>query len=183
MIISYMHRSFHLCSLLVTTTLWLAGCDSGTPPSMQSLAEKGDPDAQFAMGLFHETNGEEALKWYTLAADQGHVDAMLHLGSMHANGRSVPEDSEQALRHYTRAAEYGNVNAMFWLGKFHLQNATEPDKKTLAYVYFSLAASDNHENSAYQLHLLTQTMDTETIHEAKERLKNAEKRGIQILQK
>jgi uncharacterized protein len=37
-------------------------------------------------------NYAEALKWYRLAADQGHAIAQNHLGLMYADGRGVPQD-------------------------------------------------------------------------------------------
>ena len=34
----------------------------------------------------------EAVKWYTLGADQGYAKAQYNLGLMYANGRGVPPD-------------------------------------------------------------------------------------------
>ena len=47
------------------------------------LAEKGNPDHQVFVGEFYESglgvpqNIDEALKWYALAADQGHKEAQV----------------------------------------------------------------------------------------------------------
>jgi uncharacterized protein len=38
----------------------------------------------------------EAVKWYRLAADQGHAKAQCNLGIMYATGNSVPKDLVQA---------------------------------------------------------------------------------------
>ena len=43
----------------------------------------------------------EAVRWYRLAADQGHAGAQHRLGWMcpsHDNGRGVPEDDAEAVR-------------------------------------------------------------------------------------
>ena len=49
-------------------------------------------------------NYAEALKWYRLAADQGHASAQYNLGIMYANGQGVPQD-------YVRAHMWFNLSA------------------------------------------------------------------------
>ncbi len=51
------------------------------------------------------TNGEgvtqdyqKALKWYRLAAEQGHADAQNNLGVMYSYGDGVPQDYQEALK-------------------------------------------------------------------------------------
>ena len=39
-----------------------------------------------------------ALKYYTLAADQGLADAQFNLGSMHYKGDGVPQDYADAMK-------------------------------------------------------------------------------------
>ena len=62
------------------------------------LAEQGDADAQFNLGLMYY-NGlgvpqdyKTAVKWYTLAAEQGVVDAQYNLGWMYYKGQGVSQD-------------------------------------------------------------------------------------------
>ena len=51
-------------------------------PSLRTDAEQGDADAQFNLGVMYETGGgvlqdyAEAVRWYRLAAEQGHVTCM-----------------------------------------------------------------------------------------------------------
>ena len=47
----------------------------------------------------------EAVRWYRLAADQGHADAQYNLGWMYANGEGVVEDDAEAVRWYRLAAD------------------------------------------------------------------------------
>jgi uncharacterized protein len=49
-------------------------------------------------------NYVEAVKWYGLAADQGHPGAQLNLGIMYKNGRGVPKDYVQAHLWFNPAA-------------------------------------------------------------------------------
>jgi len=49
-----------------------------------------------------------AVKWYTLAAEQGHADAQTNLGLMYARGRGVIEDYFYAHMWGSIAASNGN---------------------------------------------------------------------------
>ena len=57
-----------------------------------------------------------ALKWYTLAAEQGHADAQFGLGVMYDSGRGVIQDDKAALKWYTLAAEQAQDSAQYNLG-------------------------------------------------------------------
>jgi TPR repeat protein len=74
---------------------------------LRPIAERGDPKGQFMVGelyyLFKKQNGE-ALKWFRLAAGQGHPGAMYFLGNMHHNGNAVPQNFVEAYKWYSLAA-------------------------------------------------------------------------------
>ena len=53
----------------------------------------------------------EAVRWYRLAAEQGHADAQSNLGVMYDTGRGVPQDDAEAVRWYRLAAEQGHAIA------------------------------------------------------------------------
>ena len=65
--------------------------------------------AQYNLGAMY-SKGEgipqdyaEALKWYRLAAAQGHAKAQYNLGAMYGKGRGIPQDYIQALKWLTLA--------------------------------------------------------------------------------
>ena len=66
------------------------------------MAEKGDPEAQNALGLRYATGDGvrldegEAVRWFIKAAEQGNVPAQSKLGSIYFSGRGVPQDSTRA---------------------------------------------------------------------------------------
>jgi hypothetical protein len=71
-------------------------------PQLRRLADQGDPDAQWQMGVRYH-NGEDvpqddaqAMSWFERAADQGQIDAQSHLGAYYWAGRGVPEDLYKA---------------------------------------------------------------------------------------
>ena len=53
---------------------------------------------------------EAALKWYTLAAEQGDSNAQNNLGVMFANGQGVPENFIYAHMWFSISALNGNAN-------------------------------------------------------------------------
>lgn len=61
-------------------------------------AKQGKADDLFAMGLMYMPGGDasvnykEALKWFDLAAKQGHAGAEFNLGLLYRNGRGVLQD-------------------------------------------------------------------------------------------
>jgi hypothetical protein len=71
---------------------------------LQELAPAGDPEAQFRLGDIYRwgdvgsANFEKALYWYSRAAKQGNVDAMLGLAGMYGVGQGVAQDSAAAYR-------------------------------------------------------------------------------------
>lgn len=78
------------------------------------LAEAGDPDAQYQLGIMYY-RGEgvmqdyrEAADWYQGAAEQGDTEAQLNLGLMYAQGLGVKQDYVQAYRWFGLAMFYGN---------------------------------------------------------------------------
>ena len=53
----------------------------------------------------------EAVKWYSMAANQGFVDAQYNLGLMYASGGGIPENYMVAYVWWTVANAYGNEQA------------------------------------------------------------------------
>ena len=71
--------------------------------STLEAAQKGDADAQFALGVMYKhgigvaQDYPEAFKYYKQAADQGNIDAQFALGDMYKHSIGIAQDYEQAL--------------------------------------------------------------------------------------
>jgi hypothetical protein len=121
----------------------------------QPLAEAGNADAQYNLGLMYY-NGRgvpqdhrEAVKWYRLAAEQGYALAQYNLGVMYVNGRGVPQDDKESVKWFRLAAEQGYALAQNNLGVMYVNGRGVPQDKVLAYALFNLAAaSDPSYNKA-----------------------------------
>ena len=78
-------------------------------------AEEDVINAQSNLGeMYQKGNGvpqddKTAVKWYTLAAEQGNANAQNNLGFMYQYGKGIPQDHKTAVKWYTLAAEQGNA--------------------------------------------------------------------------
>lgn len=77
-------------------------------------AEQGNADAQLILGSLYmqdqgglEQDFEEAVKWYTLAANQGLAIAQYCLGLCYNEGIGVEQDRQKAKEWFTKAAKQG----------------------------------------------------------------------------
>ena len=77
---------------------------------LRPLAEQGDGDAQFNLGIMYDVglgvrhDYAEALQWYRKAAEQGHAKAQFNLGLMYTTGEGAPQNYAQAHMWYNLAA-------------------------------------------------------------------------------
>ena len=88
------------------------------------LAEQGDADAQFNLGLMYEEglgvpqDYAEAVKWWRLSAEQDDAYAQFNLGVMYDEGDGVPQDYAEAIRLWKLAAEQGDEEAQYNLDNY-----------------------------------------------------------------
>ena len=120
----------------------------------QPLAESGDADGQFGMGLLY-ANGfgvmlddNQALHWYGRAADQNHAKAQCNLAVMHANGWGVPQSDAEAFKWYSLAADQGVTEAQVAVAKMYMNGFGAPKDYVKAHKWFSIAAEIGDLNAA-----------------------------------
>ena len=123
----------------------------GTPDEQEStrrLALAGDAAAQDNLGrMYAHGHGvpqdqTEAVKWFRLAADQGHVSAQFNLGVSYADGLGVPQDDVEAVKWFRLAADQGYAAAQARLGLFYLAGTGGVSRDLVtAHMWFNLAAS------------------------------------------
>ena len=74
----------------------------GSLPSLRVRAYKGDPEAQYQMGMLYlkgvdtDANPKYAVEWFRMAATQGHLAAQLALADCYIYGWGVEIDETQA---------------------------------------------------------------------------------------
>ena len=114
--------------------------------ALSSFAMFGSPavaqEDAFSKGVVADKSGDyvEAVKWYRLAAEQGHASAQYNLGVMYDQGEGVPENDTEAVRWYRLAAEQGDPKAQYNLGVMYDQGEGVPENDTEAVRWYRLAA-------------------------------------------
>ena len=127
---------------------------------LKPLAEQGDAQAQFNLGVIY-FNGDgvaqdykTAVKWYTLAAAQGDASAQYNLGLMFEEGNGVAQDYKTAVKWYTLAAEQGYAHAQNNLGNKLIDGQGVAQDYNAAFKWYTLAAEQGNAFAQYNLGLM-----------------------------
>jgi len=111
----------------------------GTLEDLQSKAAKGDVEAQLNLGYMYlyGVNGtnidyQQAIDYYTQAAEQNSAVAYNNLGSLYFSGIGTEVNRDKALQYFQKAAELGSHDAAVNLAIIYLgekeQNVENFDK-------------------------------------------------------
>lgn len=112
---------------LTLVGLLLVACGKSPYEQALSLAEEGDPSAQWTLGEMYLSGEDqevtqdyaEAMKWYQLAAEQEYPSAEHSIGQMYEEGLGVERDHAEAMAWYQDAAERGHAPAQAKVGEFY----------------------------------------------------------------
>lgn len=156
---------------------WLMAAENGHVAAQVSVADS------FMYGRFAEPDVEEALFWYTEAANADDPYAQYQLGKYYITGTVTPDvdmefdenygrryftvfdsdhDFELAVTWFRKAAEAGNTNARFELGKCYYHGIGVPEDSEEAYKWFAHASGDGHNEARHiQDKMFSDMMDEE----------------------
>lgn len=130
--------------------------DKALPIYLQ-LAEQGNADAEFQLGLIY-ANGQsvpkddkQAAEWFTKAANKGLMAAQTKLGFMYAVGRGVAQNYTTALYWCYKAAEQGDVIAQYNLGLMYAKGQGVVKDNSLALSWYSKAALQGDAHAQFNL--------------------------------
>ena len=116
-------------------------------------------ESMLRIGRCYETgdgvgkNLTEAVKWYRMAAEQGHAQGMFELSKCYTFGFGVRKNSVTAGKWLRKAAEHGHVTAMFLLGHWLLReegSGVRHDPRE-AVKWFRKAAEQGNAEAMYEL--------------------------------
>jgi TPR repeat protein len=126
----------------------------------KKLAEAGDADAQFRVGLIYAEgagvprDGVEAVKWFRMAAHQHHSMGQNGLGVMYSKGEGVKQDQAEAAKWFRKAADQGYASAQHNLGTMCLNGEGMPQDHIEAAKWFRMAADRGDDRAQYNLGLM-----------------------------
>ena len=140
---------------------------------LKKLAEQGDSDAQFELGLMYDFGGDEvpqnyinAFRWYMAAAEQGDVAAQVAIGTMFSVGKGVKQDFSQALKWFRKAAEKGNGNAQIGLGTLYAEGLGVEQNYITAYAWHKMAAMQGDDDAVNNMRKVAAKMTPAEVRKA-----------------
>lgn len=118
-----------------------------SPSKPAAAEEKVSADDAFQRGekAYQEENFPEALRWYRMAAEQGHAAAQVHVGNLYTDGEGVSQDYDEALRWFRKAADQGDKEALNNIGWFYLSGWGVGQDYGQAMDWFKKAADKGNE--------------------------------------
>jgi len=137
----------------------------------QPVAEGGNRDAQFNLGLLYENgfgvaaDAAEAARWYRRAAEQNDRTAQAYLAEMYANGVGVGRNDIEALRWYRAAAERGHAASQYNVGLFYAMGRGVPPSDIEAVAWITVALENGAPHTEI-LDVLKANMDPRRLREA-----------------
>ncbi len=119
--------------------------------------DSDNPDNQYYIGkrIINDTsqpiNYEEAIKWFTLSASQGHKDSQEVLGLLYYKGEVINKDYNKALFFLTLAAQQQQTESQFVLGEmFELGKGITPDPIS-SRKWYRLASLQGHTEATTKI--------------------------------
>ena len=134
---------------LMGALLPVAGQTTGSAPAIDqgvlAKANAGDASAEVQAGesCAAGRDYQQAVAWYTKAANQGNIAGEIHLANLYRDGRGelFPRDPAQAAAWYRKAADQGDAGAQGTLGMLYSLGQGVPRSDSEAYYWLDLAAA------------------------------------------
>ena len=108
---------------------------------------------------------DQALKYYGMAAEQGHAEAQFNLAVMHQNGWGVPQSDEHANKWYRLAADQGITEAQIALGRYYAMDFLDSYDPIEAYKWFRIAEELGDLDAADKREFVASRMTVEQVSE------------------
>ena len=140
-----------------------AGSPQAAQPSLAEGGEAVSVQRAADRNLAEQRAPGKSLPEVRKLADQGDADAQWQMGVRYHNGEDVPHDDAQAMQWFLRAAEQGHVAAQSALGSYYWAGRGVPEDLSKAYFWSDVALAGGDENSKSRLEGLTSQMTREQV--------------------
>ena len=126
---------------------------------LKKSAGRGHAESQYNLGLIYSGmhNYNEAIKFFSQAASQDHLRALVKLGNIYYKGEGVSQDYSKAAEYYSRAALKGDSDSQYYLGFLYYSGEGVNQDKRRAVELWSKAALQGHTESQYIMGQLYRT--------------------------
>lgn len=128
-------------------------------------AQLNDPEALYFLGIMHyygnaigvEKNTDQAIRYFKLAADKGHLSAQVNLGMLLIGEPTNVQNTAQAITYFTRAAENGDSDAQWCLGRmFYEGRVSRNSDHSRAVHWFSKSADSGNAFGLFHLGIMNE---------------------------
>ena len=117
----------------------------------------GFAKAQYQLGRAYEKgygvakSDKTAVKYYKMAAEQGHAKSQYQLGRAYDKGDGVKEDDAKAFQWYSKAAQQGNAKAQYQLGRCYKKGEGCTKDANAAFQWFEKSAAQGNADAQLAL--------------------------------
>ena len=119
------------------------------------LLAKFDVARVYETGFGFKKDYQEAVKWYSLAAEGGFSKAQCKLAELYANGLGLQKNYDRAIYWYQKAADQGYNYAQYSLGLLLQSNLSKKlNNPQAAYYFMKKAATNSYKPAQYSLALM-----------------------------
>ncbi len=129
-----------------------------TPTQLVALeqnADKGDLKSQILLGrVYMQKDINKALKYLTMAANQGNKESQGMLGFLYFEGGNVQQDYYKAFHYFDLAAKQGVALAQFTLGLMHYRGMGCQKDDAAAFRLFKKAEAQKLPESYFTLGMM-----------------------------
>ena len=127
---------------------------------------KRSADFQNGVAAYDSGDYATALREWTPLAEQGDADAQYNLGLMYANGEGVPQDYSTAVKWWSLAAEQGEAFAQNNLGLMYVLGYGVIQDDVYAHMWFNIATSSGNKDAVKNRDIIAERMTPSQIAEA-----------------
>lgn len=111
-------------------------------------------DMRQGLDAYRAGRYQEAYQIWSPLAEQGDANAQFNLGLLYRNGQGVKRDDREALIWFTRAARQGMLDAQYNTGLMYMEGRGVAVSKPEAFKWWELAAAKGHAPSQHNLAVL-----------------------------
>lgn len=147
-------------------------------PAFEQLAGQGSAEAAYMAGLMHHrgrgtpADGQKALKWYGIAADQNLPIALTNAGIVYRDGApGVTTDPAKAADFFRRGAYLDDAEGQLAYGGLFWSGLAEKKDEAEAMAWWMLAAENGSEGGKKNINALTSQLSSEVMTTARNRAK------------
>jgi hypothetical protein len=159
----------HLLLLMTAVAVVAMAAGYSSAPLIEKHWANSPEAAQRSLQLQLQRAQPQSLADLQRLADQGDAEAQFQMGVRCHNGEGVPQDDAQAMQWFLRAAEQGHVDAQSHLGAYYWAGRGVPTPDlSKAYLWSAIALAEGDENSKARLEGLASQMTRAQVSDARQ---------------